>query len=124
MRIKQVVKYCSDHGYPITSIAIYKAGKRYGFLKESEGQYHLEFDREKFLEWFKGVEAEIPEGYLSVKALAEEFSMSIPQCYALVKDDSVKKVRKGTGKGVLYVDKKTFGEFVSVRKYGTEENFG
>ena len=123
MRMKQIVKYCREHGHPITSMAIYLAGKKYGFLKKVEGQYHLEFDKEKFLEWFKGFTAEVPEGYLSVKELSEEFKMSVPQCYALARDDSVKKVRKGTGDGVLYVDKKTFGEFVTVHKYGSDKDF-
>ncbi len=123
MRMKQIVKYCRDHGHPITSMAIYLAGKKYGFLKKIEGQYHLEFDKEKFFEWFCGFTAEVPEGYLSIKELSEEFSMSIPQCYALARDDSVKKMRKGTGDGVLYVDKKTFGEFVNVHKYGSDKDF-
>lgn len=124
MKVKQVVKYCSDHGHPITSMAIYRAGKKYGFLKKIEGQHSLEFNREKFLEWFKGFTAEIPEGYLCVKDLSKEVGLSIPQCYALAKDDSVKKMKKGTGDGILYVDKESFREFINVRRYGTEEVFG
>ena len=124
MRMKQVIKYCRDNGHPITAMAIYLAGKKYGFIKKINGKWYLEFDKQKFLDWFKGFTVEIPEGYVSVKDLAESFDLSIQQCYNLIKDNSIKKMRKGTGEGILYVDKESFGEFINIRKCRDEEVFG
>lgn len=123
MRMKQIMKYCRDNGHPITAMGLYLAGKKYGFFKKIDGEYHLEFDKEKFIGWFSGFIVKVPDGYLPIKELSKIFKLSIPQCYALAKDDSVKKIRKGTGNGILYVDEKTFGEFVNVHKYGSDEDF-
>ena len=124
MKMMQVVQYCKEHGYPITAPAIYQAGKKYGFISKVEGKYHLKFNKDKFLEWFNHSKEKVPEGYISIKNCSEIFHLSKPTCYTIAKDIMVKTVRRGAGKGILYVNKKSFGEFINIRKFGTEEVFG
>lgn len=121
MYIKEVIKYCEDHGKPYTRMGIYTAGKKYGFINKIEGKRALDFDQDKFLEWFENACEEIPEGYITVKQISDMYNISICKAYDIAKNEEIKNRLIGAGKGVLYVDKRDVEEFI--KKYKNRRTY-
>ena len=102
--INDVLKYCKEHGKPMTRMGIYTAGKKNGFVFKVEGKYQYVFDTDKFLEWFKSANEEVPEGYISVRELKDRYNISFNKAYQIAKSPLVNPRMIGAGKGVIYVD--------------------
>lgn len=120
MHINEVLKFCEDNGKKITRQALYQAGLTYGFITKQKGKRSLDFDKEKFLEWFnKGLE-EIPEGYVRVSELMKKYGLSLVFAYNLLKDPECVHQKFGRGDGVTYV--KLDGIEDIIKKNRTKKN--
>lgn len=104
MYLKDVLNKCKERGHPMTSMGLYVAGEKNGFLTKSDGKHQWDFDQKKFLEWLDKATEEIPEGWVTLKEASEILNVSIAQMYLLVKNEGSGAKYFGAGKGVLYVD--------------------
>lgn len=116
MCINDVIRKCEEKGYHISKQGLYTAGEKYGFVKRVEGKHSLDFDKDRFLKWLDGAVEEVPEGWLTVKELAEKFEVSVSQVYILIKDKDSGARTFGSGAGVLYADPKRIEEVIQNRK--------
>ena len=98
IRVVDALKKCKEEGYQITRAGLYHAGKNHGFLIKHEGLRELEFDKVKFMAWLRKAKEEIPENYITVKQLSDEFGINI--VYAC----RVRRILVGEGKGKRIVD--------------------
>lgn len=124
MYINDVLRYCREHGKPMSRVGIYDAGKKNGFIFKVEGQYQYVFDTEKFLKWFKSSFEEIPEGYISVKELKTKYGISMNRAYTIANNPKAMMRRIGSGKGIMYVNEreaeKLIAEYRNSRSYNWE----
>lgn len=104
MFLKDVLKKCKELGYPVTASGLYVAGYKYGFLVKQDGCRNLVFDKEKFFDWIKKAKAEIPNGWTSVRGIADTFGISISKAYYLCNLPQANGKYYGAGKGILYVE--------------------
>lgn len=116
MCINDVLSKCKEKGYSISKEGLYKAGKKYGFIKKIDGKHHLEFDKEKFLSWLDKAVEEVPNGWMTVKELSEKFSVSLAQAYILIKDEESGARFFGSGTGVLYADPERIEKIIQKRE--------
>lgn len=114
IRIIDALEKCKQEGYPITRMGLYLAGQKYGFLIKQQGLRNFEFNKEKFLEWLKKAKEEIPENYISVKQLSTQYNINMTYSYDLAKELLKQEKAKyiGSGKGILYVDRKAVEEYI------------
>lgn len=114
IRIVDALEKCKQEGYSITRMGLYLAGQKYGFLTRQEGLRNFEFNKEKFIEWLKKAKEEIPENYISVKQLSTEYDINMVYAYDLAKEllEQEKARYIGSGKGILYVDRKAVEEHI------------
>ena len=116
MCINDVLSKCKEKGYSISKEGLYKAGKKYGFIKKIDGKHHLEFDKEKFLSWLDKAVEEVPNGWMTVKELSEKFNVSLAQAYILIKDEESGARFFGSGAGVLYADPERIEKIIQKRE--------
>lgn len=118
IRIVDALNKCKEENYPITRMGLYVAGQKNGFLVKHEGMRNFEFNKEKFIEWLKKAKEEIPENYISVKELSTQYEMNMNYSYNLAKEllEEGKARYIGSGKGVLYVDRKAVEDAIEKRK--------
>jgi hypothetical protein len=118
IRIVDALKKCEDENYPITRMGLYIAGQKNGFLTKQEGMRNFEFDKDKFLEWLKKAKEQIPEDYISVKQLSTDYGINMNYSYDMAKELLEKEKARyiGSGKGVLYVDRKAVEELIAENK--------
>lgn len=116
MHINDVIKKCSDEGYPISRMGLYTAGKKEGFIIKCENKKELDFDKNKFLQWLKKAKGKAPEGWVKIKDLPNIFGISLTQCYILSKDEESGAKTFGSGKGVIYVDPERIAKIIKKRK--------
>ena len=103
MRLNEVLRYCEEHGRRISKQGLYQAGIRYGFITKTKGRTSLDFDKERFLEWFnKGLE-DAPEGWVRISDLIRMYNLPLVFAYKLLKDEECEHKRFGRGDGVTYV---------------------
>ena len=113
MYMKDVLRYCEEHGKKITKMGIYYAGKKNNFIFKVEGKNEMVFDREKFLEWFRKATEEIPKGYISVSEMRKKYNIPLTRSYEIVKDPRLNVKCIGSGKGIKYVDESRLREVIS-----------
>ena len=120
MRLKEVLRECSDRGYPISAQGLYEAGKRYGFITNEGGTREnpniRTLDKEKFEEWLKGALEEIPEGYVPLSKAAEMFKVGLTRLYNAIKLSELEYKRIGSGKGIYYVNTERTKEYLATHK--------
>lgn len=118
IRIVDALNKCKEENYPISRMGLYLAGQKYGFLTRQEGLRNFEFNKEKFIEWLKKAKEEVPEDYISVKDISTQYHINMNYSYDLANEllEQGKARYIGSGKGVLYVDRKAVEEYVDKRK--------
>lgn len=104
MKVNDVLRYCEEHGRKVSRQGLYSAGMRYGFITKTKGKASLDFDKEKFIEWFnKGLE-DIPDNYIRISELMKRYDLTLVFAYALLKDPGCEHRKFGRGNGVTYVN--------------------
>lgn len=120
MRLGEILKECSDRGYPISAQGLYAMGRRYGFITTENGTRdnpnRQVLDREKFEEWLKGATATIPEGYITLAQASKEYNVGLTILYNLIRLEDFGAVKIGSGKGVYYVDNERLKEYFATHK--------
>jgi len=111
-----VLKYCKSHGYSITRVGLYLAGKKYNFIFKVEGRKEYVFDKDKFLEWFEKTMEKAPEGYITVSQMRSKYNLPLNKAYAIAKNKKVDARRIGPGKGIIYVDSRKVEEVINEYK--------
>ena len=114
IRVVDALKKCKEEGYQITRAGLYHAGKNHGFLIKHGGLRELEFDKVKFMAWLRKAKEEIPENYITVKQLSDEFGINIVYAYKMAKIliGEGKGKRIGSGSGVMYVDRNAVEDYI------------
>ena len=110
--MNDVLRYCEKHGRKYSRTAIYNAGKKYGFAVKIDGNPSLQFDKEKFLDWFNNGREEVPNGFITVSEMRKKYNLTLNFSYSVANDPDCKTKRIGAGKGIIYVDTNGLEEII------------
>lgn len=122
MHIKDVLKYCEEHGRKYSKVTIYNMGRKYGFTfpkKTCGGRISVEFDQDKFLQWFYRNFEVPPEGYMTAKELSERFGVYIADTYVFLRKYDCGIVKIGPSRRI-YADPERFGKAVQEHRQKRE----
>lgn len=110
---------CVQAGIYFSRQAIYDAGKKYGFLTNTENEKELDFDEEKFNAWVKIVTDEVPEGFRTMNECAKVLNLSVVSIWKYCRDNPEIETKKvGSKKGVTYVNINQLRKVIQLRKFG------
>lgn len=116
MKVKKVLEICRKNNHPISKARLYVLGRKYGFLEKTDGVTALGFDEEAFYRWLnKSFLENIPEGFISIKDFKDkhkEFNYSLSTLYSYAKSRDVRSVRRGYGKGIIYVSERELVNYI------------
>lgn len=124
MFLKEVLKKCEESGHPMTSMGLYEAGKKNGFLTRENSSQSWKFNKDKFLEWLEKATEKVPEGWVNLNELSKLLNISLAQCYLLIKDERSGARRIGAGKGVYYVEPERIKKIIYDNKNKRKINWG
>ena len=126
MKFGQVYERCKMKGINISRNALYLAGIKYGFIERDIDHINI-FHKEKFEKWLEKKLEKVPEGYSSLKECSEKLNKPLQTIYYLVntgiKSGKLNFLKIGT-KEIKYVKLEELREFIRIRKYGSEEEYG
>lgn len=122
MKFGQVLERCKSKGINISRNALYLAGIKHGFIERDIDHINI-FHKEKFEQWVEKKLEKVPAGYYTFKECSEKLNKSLPTIYHLIIISDLKVLKIGT-KEIKYVNIEELKEFIRIRKYGSEEEYG
>lgn len=126
MKFGQVFERCKSKGIKISRNGLYLAGLQNGFIIKDENRVNV-FVKEAFEKWLEKKLEKVPFGYYTLKGCSEKLNKPLPTIYYLVeagvKSGKLNFLKLGI-KGIKYVKLEELEEFIKIRKYGSEEDYG
>lgn len=121
MKFGQVLERCKSKGINISRNALYLAGIKHGFIEK--GTTHNIFHKEKFEKWIEKKLEKVPAGYYTLKECSQKLNKPLATIYCWINESNLKVLKIGT-KEIKYVNIEELKEFIRIRKYGSEEEYG
>ena len=106
MNQKEMILKCKEYGYEVSPPLLYRQGKAYGFLFETNktNKEKYSVDEKKFQEWLEQIK--IPEDFICIRDVMKMYNVSQNALIYNLKKNGCEIKKMGTLRGGRYCARK------------------